>query len=121
MAIASIPSITFTRPANTTAYTAGDVVGSATSAIHELTGAASSSSFVFVQSQRPDARNRVAPVQLSDGRWMLCADVLREALTGGLYAEGFALLPPELFSVVDVIPMADAVALLPIAEEPLAP
>lgn len=50
MAIASIPSITFTRPANTTAYTAGDVVGSATSAIHELTGAASSSSFVFVQS-----------------------------------------------------------------------
>lgn len=50
MAIASIPSITFTRPANTTAYAAGDVVGSATSAIHELTGAASSSSFVFVQS-----------------------------------------------------------------------
>jgi len=50
MAIASIPSITFTRPANTTAYTAGDVIGSAASAIHELTGAASSSSFVFVQS-----------------------------------------------------------------------
>ena len=74
-----------------------------------------------VQSQRPDAHNRVAPVQLSDGRWMLCADVLREALTGGLYAEGFALLPPELFSVVDAIPMADAVALLPVAEDPPAP
>lgn len=74
-----------------------------------------------VQAQRPDAHNRVAPVQLSDGRWMLCADVLREALTGGLYAEGFALLPPELFSVVDVIPMADAVALLPAAEELFTP
>lgn len=50
MAIASIPSITFTRPANTTAYTAGDVIGSTSSAIHELTSVASSSSYVFVQS-----------------------------------------------------------------------
>jgi hypothetical protein len=58
MALASIASITFTRPENTTAYTAGDVIGiadagtpaNAGSAIHELTGAASSSSFVFVQS-----------------------------------------------------------------------
>jgi hypothetical protein len=66
-----------------------------------------------VQAQRPDAHNRVAPVQLSDGRWMLCADVLREALLGGLYSEGFALLPPELFGQVDVMPFADAVALLP--------
>jgi hypothetical protein len=66
-----------------------------------------------VQAQRPDAHNRVAPVQLSDGRWMLCADVLREALLGGLYSEGFALLPPELFSQVDVMPFAEAVALLP--------
>jgi hypothetical protein len=66
-----------------------------------------------VQAQRPDARNRVAAVELSDGRWMLCADVLREALTGGLYADGLALLPSELFNLVDVIPMADAVSLLP--------
>lgn len=84
-------------------------------------GDAAKSALEAVQAQRPDAHNRVAPVQLSDGRWMLCADVLREALTGGLYAEGFALLPPELFSVVDAIPMADAVALLPVAEEPLTP
>jgi hypothetical protein len=66
-----------------------------------------------VQAQRPDARNRVAPVQLSDGRWMLCADVLREALLGRLYSEGFALLPPELFNQVNVMPFADVVALLP--------
>ncbi len=58
MALASIPEITFTRPANTTAYTAGDVIGiadsgtpaNAGSAIHELTGAASSGAFVLVQS-----------------------------------------------------------------------
>jgi hypothetical protein len=61
MAIASIPSITFTRPANTTAYTAGDVIGSATSAIHELTGAASSSSFVFVQSIQLLINNTAVP------------------------------------------------------------
>jgi hypothetical protein len=61
MAIASIPSITFTRPANTTAYAAGDVIGSATSAIHELTGAASSSSFVFVQSIQLLINNTTVP------------------------------------------------------------
>jgi hypothetical protein len=57
MALASIAQITFTRPENTTAYTEGDVIGvagaipaNAGSAIHTLTGAASSSAFVFVQS-----------------------------------------------------------------------
>jgi hypothetical protein len=57
MALASIASITFTRPENTTAYTGGDVIGiaastpaNAGSAIHELTNAASSGAFVFVQS-----------------------------------------------------------------------
>ena len=84
-------------------------------------GDAAKSALEAVQAQRPDAHNRVAPVQLSDGRWMLCADVLREALTGGLYSDGFSLLPPETFALVDVMPWPDAVALLPIAEEPLAP
>lgn len=65
------------------------------------------------QAQRPDARDRVAPVQLTDGRWLVCADVLREAATGGLYAEGFALLPPALFDTVEVMPWDDGCALLP--------
>ena len=58
MAIASISTITFSRPANTTAYTAGDVIGiadsvtaaNAGSAIHELAGAGSSAAFLMVQS-----------------------------------------------------------------------
>lgn len=58
MALASIPSITFTRPENTSAYAAGDVIGiadsgtpaNAGSAIHALTGAASSGAYVLVQS-----------------------------------------------------------------------
>jgi len=42
--------VSFTRPANTTAYTAGDVVGSATSAIHTMTAAGPSGGFVLLQS-----------------------------------------------------------------------
>ena len=68
------------------------------------------------QAARPESHHRAAPVQLTDGRWMLCADLLTEISPGGLYADGFALLPPEMFAEVDVIPWADAVALLPQAE-----
>jgi len=68
---------------------------------------------IAAQVQRPDAHHRTAPVQLTDGRWMLCADLLTEILPGGLYADGFSLLPTELFAEVGVMPWADAVALLP--------
>jgi hypothetical protein len=63
--------------------------------------------------QQRTSQHRVAPVQLADGRWMLCADLLTEIRPGGLYADGFTLLPPELFDQVAVMPWADAVALLP--------
>jgi hypothetical protein len=65
------------------------------------------------QQARLDAQHRAAPVPLTDGRWMLCADLLTEIYPGGLYADGFTLLPPELFDQVDVMPWADALALLP--------
>jgi proline dehydrogenase len=65
------------------------------------------------QQARLDAQHRAAPVQLTDARWMLCADLLLEIGPGGLYADGFALLPEELFTQVDVMPWADALALLP--------
>lgn len=70
------------------------------------------------QQQRPNARHRAAPVATTDGRWILCADLLREVGPGGLYHDGFELLPQQLFTSVEVIPWADAVALLP-APEPL--
>jgi len=60
-----------------------------------------------------DEQHRAAPVQLQDGRWMLCADLLTEVHPAGLYAGIFARLPHELFDRVEVIPWADAVALLP--------
>jgi hypothetical protein len=43
-------SVAITRPANVTAYTAGDVVGTTASAIHQLTSAGPSGGFVILQS-----------------------------------------------------------------------
>lgn len=59
-----------------------------------------------------DEQHRAAPVQLQDGRWMLCADLLTEVHASGLYAGIFARLPHELFDRVEVIPWADAVMLV---------
>jgi hypothetical protein len=53
------------------------------------------------------------PVDLVDGRKMLCADLLTEIGPGGLYAQGFAHLPAELFPLVEVLPMSAVLPLLP--------
>lgn len=66
-----------------------------------------------IQAQYGDPRHVAAPVPLTDGRLMLCADLLTETGPGGLYAQGFAHLPAELFPQVAIIPMADAIALIP--------
>ena len=65
---------------------------------------------------QPDGQHRAAPVQLTDSRWMLCADLLTEVRPGGLYAATFARLPQDAFDQVEVMPWADAVALLPAPE-----
>lgn len=57
MPLAALTSVTFTRPSNTTAYAAGDVIGAADtgtpanagSAIHTLTGVTQSDRFVMLQ------------------------------------------------------------------------
>lgn len=72
-----------------------------------------------VQSEHGNPRHVAAPVPLVDGRLMLCADLLTETGPGGLYAQGFAHLPAELFAQVQILPMADAVALIPQPEEEL--
>jgi hypothetical protein len=70
-----------------------------------------------IQQQYGNPQHVAAPVPLTDGRLMLCADLLTETGPGGLYAQGFAHLPAELFPQVAVIPMADAIALIPQPEE----
>ena len=72
-----------------------------------------------IQAEHGNPRHVAAPVPLTDGRLMLCADLLTETGPGGLYAQGFAHLPAELFAQVAVIPMAEAIALIPQPEEEL--
>lgn len=66
-----------------------------------------------IQAQYGNPQHVAAPAPLTDGRLMLCADLLTETGPGGLYAQGFAHLPAELFPQVAILPMADAIALIP--------
>lgn len=64
-----------------------------------------------VQAEHP-TQHVARPVQLTDGRWCLCADLLSE-VPQGLYATGFAHLDASRFDEIAMVPWADAVALLP--------
>ena len=66
-----------------------------------------------VQSQHGDPRHVPAPRSLSDGRWMLTADILTECVPGGLVYGGFSQLDAGRFDEIAVVPIADALALLP--------
>ncbi len=62
--------------------------------------------------QAEDPQQFVAkPVMLSDGRYMLCGDILSE--TAGLYRVGFSKLDAGRFGEISIMPLADALALLP--------
>ena len=63
------------------------------------------------------SKHKASPVELSDGRFMLCADLLTEIHPNGLYAQGFGLLDKDLFAQVEVISMEEASALIPVLEE----
>jgi hypothetical protein len=70
-----------------------------------------------VQAEHGNPRHVASPVDLTDGRKMLCADLLTEVGPGGLYSGGFAHLPAELFPSVEVLPMSEVLPLLPQPEE----
>jgi hypothetical protein len=54
------------------------------------------------------------PRQMTDGRLMLCADVLTEVMPGGLLHAMWEAADKEVLAqAVEVMPWADAVALLP--------
>jgi hypothetical protein len=66
-----------------------------------------------VQGQHGDPRHVPAPRTLSDGRFMLTADILTECLPGGLVYGGFSQLDAGRFDEIAVVPLAEALALLP--------
>ena len=66
-----------------------------------------------VQAEHGDPRHVPVAVPLSGGRFMLLADILTECLPGGLVYGGFSQLDAGRFSEIAVVPLADALALLP--------
>jgi len=71
-----------------------------------------------VQAEHGDPRHVPVGRELTDGRWMLCGDVLSEVGPGGILAGAFGYITPELMAAVEVVPLVDALSLLP-AEPPL--
>jgi hypothetical protein len=66
-----------------------------------------------VQTQHGDPRHVPAPRTLTDGRFMLTADILTECVPGGLVYGGFSQLDAGRFDEIEVVPLADALSLLP--------
>jgi hypothetical protein len=65
--------------------------------------------------QPEDAKNKIAPIKLTDGTWASSADVLTEA-TDGIFALIFSQLPIEFADQVTVVAWVDVINLLPKAE-----
>jgi len=66
---------------------------------------------VEVQAENP-AQFRVTPLPLTDGTFMIRTAILSEC-PNGLYGENFARLDASRFNEINIVPWADAVALLP--------
>lgn len=66
-----------------------------------------------VQAEYGDPRHVPNAAALTDGRFMLTADILTECLPGGLVYGGFSQLDAGRFDEIEVVPLADALALLP--------
>jgi hypothetical protein len=71
-----------------------------------------------VQAQHGDPRHVPSPRLLTDGRFMLTADILTECVPGGLVYGGFSHLDAARFDEIEVVPLAEALALLPVAPSP---
>lgn len=69
---------------------------------------------IVVQAEHGTAPYTVFPAgPLSDGRYYHCADLLAEVGPHGIYGAGFAHLDASRFDEVAIVPLADAVAMMP--------
>ena len=69
-----------------------------------------------LQAEYGDPRHIHQGVQLTDGRYCLCGDILSEVGPGGLLEGLFSHVTPEMMAAVDVIPWAEAADLMPPVE-----
>jgi formylglycine-generating enzyme required for sulfatase activity len=73
--------------------------------------------FADTQNAYGDPRHVPSPVALSDGTLFLSADLLTEIGPNGLYRSWFQHLPQDLFPQIYIIPMSEAIALIPALEQ----
>ena len=74
----------------------------------------------LLEVQEEATQFRVTPRELTDGRFMIRGAIMSEVGPSGLYRDGFALLDSTQFDQIDLMAWDDAVALLPVEEEPVA-
>ena len=68
------------------------------------------------QNSLPNRQHQVQPIQLTNGDWLLCADILSEIGESGIYRQWFLALPQEHFNEVEIVNWNETVALLPTPE-----
>lgn len=66
-----------------------------------------------VQGEVSDGRYRLEPVARSNGTYWVGADLLTECVPGGFLHAAFSRLDAARFDEIEVVPIADALALLP--------
>ena len=72
-----------------------------------------------IQQEHGDPRHVGVGLPLSDGRWMMYAEILSEMYPGGIVGWAAERLTPEIMAQIEVIPLADALALLPESPSPV--
>ena len=72
-----------------------------------------------VQDEVGDGRYRLEPTPTGDGTYWAGADLLTECLPGGFLHAAFSRLDAARFDEIEVVPLADAVALLPESPSPV--
>ncbi len=80
---------------------------------------ATAAEWYTIQQEHGDPRHVAGGQQLTDGRWMMGGPLLSELYEGGILAWALPHLTPEFMAAVEVLPLADAVALLPESPSPV--
>ena len=65
------------------------------------------------QEQVGSDRHKVQPVETTDGRWLISADIIPELAAGGIFEPAMAYFDGSALAGVEVMSWSDGVALLP--------
>ena len=69
------------------------------------------------QEQVGSKRHKVQPVETTDGRYLISADIIPELAAGGIFEPAMAYFDGSALSGVEVMSWSEGIALLPEPEE----